>query len=367
MYIPSLNEFATLNYRQKVHIVENIQNIIEAQKKNYLKNNNNDILISSYHPKNKYSNDINTRENDLSSSISSDEKETQNEKYIIEKAKNNILNFKRDFEEFKTQFQLFKANYERNNDKLRKTIPDEEINYIIETTNANNDDDSISYNNNYNYYYKNYKYNENSKNNANSISKIPFNYSTIYTYHKNIITKKQKTKNKKNINDAYNHRSIKSSLGFNSSYNITKSIPSKNNKKIIESQSKISHTKSSANINNRYECDNTNNIENIKKKLNFSKISNSKINKGLMRTISNTHRQGKHTKETSNRLYNMHEIIKEKINKKKKEFEEEEMKNCSFAPKINNKSKKIVQNIVKKGNNNRVYKKINLYKFLNKK
>ena len=70
MYIPSLNEFATLNYRQKVHIVENIQNIIEAQKKNYLKNNNNDILISSYHPKNKYSNDINTKENDLSSSIS---------------------------------------------------------------------------------------------------------------------------------------------------------------------------------------------------------------------------------------------------------------------------------------------------------
>jgi hypothetical protein len=40
MYIPPLNEFSNLNYQQKIHIVENIQKMIEDNKKNYLKKYN---------------------------------------------------------------------------------------------------------------------------------------------------------------------------------------------------------------------------------------------------------------------------------------------------------------------------------------
>ena len=385
MYIPSLNEFSSLNYAQKIQVVENIQNIIEAQKKKYLRKNNNEILISSYYPKNKElninNNNYNT-ENDLSSSLSSDDTETRNEKYIIEKAKKNIINFKKDFEQFKSEYYLYELNNEKNNiEKIKETIPDQEINYKIETTDYCNNSDNDSFNedkdniNNINLYHK-----ENFKNGMNYKKKIPINKYKINTNNKILIKSKkgkEEEKNqkqqiklfKKDKKNSYYDNSTKT-YRINSSYNILNSIPSKNNKKKIQTQSLRKYTKSYSNINNKYKLTNTNtnNVENIKKKLNFSKISNNKSHKSLLGTISNTQGKKINKNETSNRLYNMHKVIKEKLIRKKKEFEEEEIKNCSFMPKINIKSKKIVKNIIKRENKNQkeIYKKINAYNFFNK-
>jgi hypothetical protein len=62
----------------------------------------------------------------------------------------------------------------------------------------------------------------------------------------------------------------------------------------------------------------------------------------------------------------MQKIIDEKINRKKKELEEEEMKKCSFIPKINQKSRRMVEKY-EKGIKNVKFKKINVYNFYNKK
>ena len=162
MYFPSLNEFSNLNYEQKIQIVEKIQNIVESQKKKYLKQNNDEILISSYYPKNSDINNIQNTENDLSSSTSSnDDINIKKENYIIEQARNNIINAKKDFEKFKTQYYLFKLNQEKKRENLKESISNKEINYVIEsTTNSLNS----SYNNNY------YNYQNNSKYDVNDIS-----------------------------------------------------------------------------------------------------------------------------------------------------------------------------------------------------
>ena len=348
MYIPSLNEFSSLNYAQKIQIVENIQNIIEAQKKKYLRKNNNEILISSYYPKNKElninNNDYNT-ENDLSSSLSSDDTETRNEKYIIEKAKKNIINFKKDFEQFKSEYYLYELNNEKNNiEKIKETIPDQEINYKIETTDYCNNSDNDSFNedkdniNNFNLYHK-----ENFKNNINYKKKIPINKYKINTNNKILIKSKkgkEEEKNqkqqiklfKKDKKNSYYDNSTKT-YRINSSYNILNSIPSKNNKKKIQTQSLRKYTKSYSNINNKYKLTNTNtnNVENIKKKLNFSKISNNKSHKSLLGTISNTQKKKVNKNETSNRLYNMHKVIKEKLIRKKKNFKKKNKKLLFYA------------------------------------
>ena len=365
MYIPSLNEFSSLNYLQKIQIVENIQKVIEVQKKNYLRNNNNEILVNSYYPKNKeFNNNLNSnKENDLSSSISSDDTENGNEKNIIERAKINLINFKKDFEQFKSQYILYKLNNEKNKNavKIKETIPDQEINYIIETTNINNESNNVSFNNENNKI--DYSYN---RNDANYKDKIPFNnYKTFrqsFRNNNNINVKKEKEKSKIFKKDLYYNNSIKSHR-INSSNNIAYSIP---NKKIYQSQSVRHYSKTNSNMNNIFK--NNKNVENIKKKLNFSKISNHKSNKSLMKVLNSSHKKNIDTNDISNRLYNMHNIIKEKIIMKKKEFEEEEMKNCSFKPKINNKSKKIVKDMEKREIKcqNQIYKKINVYNFFNK-
>ena len=360
MYVPSLDEFSSLNFKQKIQIVENIQNIIEAQRKKYLNKNNNGLLISSYFPKNEDKINIKNTENDLSSSISSEDT-NNNEKYIIERAKKNIIDIKKDFEEFRSQYYLFKINNKRKVDKEKETLPDQEINYMIETTEGNTNNYSFNYSNNYTkhcYYDK-----EKSKNEMNTINQIPFNYSNINIYKKNILKKIEKGKHNKLDKNGIHINNIIKNDRINNSYNINCSSQTKNNKKFINSQSMRNYTKSISTINNRYKNNKDTDVENIKKKLNFSKIGENKGNKNLMRTISNTHRQRINTNDISNRLYNMHKIINEKINNKKKEFEEEEeMKNCSFVPKINEKSKKIVKNI-----KNKIYKKINIYNYFNKK
>ena len=107
----------------------------------------------------------------------------------------------------------------------------------------------------------------------------------------------------------------------------------------------------------------------IKKKLNFSEINkNNKSNKNLLRTLSCTQRKKLDENDISNRLYNMDKIIKEKINLKKKKLEEEEMKNCSFIPKINNKSRKIAKKLEMRNEAQKEkFKKINGFNFFNHK
>jgi hypothetical protein len=163
--------------------------LIEFQKKNYLRQNHDEILVNSYYPKNNNLNNLKNTENDLSSSTSSEDINIniKKENDIIEQAKNNIINAKKDFEKFQMQYYLYKLNQEKNKEINKKIIkeakPDKEINYMIEsTTNSYNS----SFNNNF------YNYQNNSKNDANDISfsknkKIPVNN----TYDKNAYTFKK--------------------------------------------------------------------------------------------------------------------------------------------------------------------------------
>ena len=377
MYFPSLNEFSNLNYEQKIQIVEKIQNIVESQKKKYLKQNNDEILISSYYPKNSDINNIQNTENDLSSSTSSnDDINIKKENYIIEQARNNIINAKKDFEKFKTQYYLFKLNQEKKRENLKESISNKEINYVIEsTTNSLNS----SYNNNY------YNYQNNSKYDVNDISfsknkkyQINNNYNkTAYTFKKKIIKEKTKenwnksdkiklVKNRLNENNNNtNNNRINSPIKIKRKIQSTKSI---NN--FHESIGKKNNTKSTSNFYKINEFNKISNIINIKKKLNFNGFNsnNNRSNRKLIRTLSSTHRKKGEENDISNRLYNMDKIIKEKINLKKKELEEEEMKNCSFVPKINNKSRKIVKKLEMKNEiKKEKFKKINVYNFFHNK
>ena len=377
MYFPSLNEFSNLNYEQKIQIVEKIQNIVEFQKKKYLKQNNDEILISSYYPKNSDINNIQNTENDLSSSTSSnDDINIKKENYIIEQARNNIINAKKDFEKFKTQYYLFKLNQEKKRENLKESISNKEINYVIEsTTNSLNS----SYNNNY------YNYQNNSKYDVNDISfsknkkyQINNNYNkTAYTFKKKIIKEKTKenwnksdkiklVKNRLNENNNNtNNNRINSPIKIKRKIQSTKSINNFN-----ESIRKKNKTKSTSNFYKINEINKISNIINIKKKLNFNGINsnNNRGNRNLIRTLSSTHRKKGEENDISNRLYNMDKIIKEKINLKKKELEEEEMKNCSFVPKINNKSRKIVKKLEMKNEiKKEKFKKINVYNFFHNK
>ena len=388
MYFPSLKEFSNLNYEQKIEIVENIQNIIESQKKKYLKQNNDEILISSYIPNNSNLNNIQITENDLSSSTSSDDININITKKndVIQQAKNNIIKAKKDFEKFQMQYYLYKLSKEKNKEIneeiIKETNHDKEINYMIEsTTNSYNS----SYNNN-NFY--NYQNNDNSKNNNyindvrfSKIKKIPLNINhnkNVYTFKKKLI----KENMKENMNKSEKCKLIKSRTNINNSIKknrINSSIeirnkmpPTKINNYTLQSQGKKNITKSCSNIDKKQEfkkIDKIQNINIIKKKLNFSKINkNNKSNKNLLRTLSCTHRKKIDENDISNRLYNMDKIIKEKINLKKKKVEEEEMKNCSFIPKINNKSRKIAKKLEMRNETQKEkFKKINGFNFFNHK
>ena len=388
MYFPSLKEFSNLNYEQKIQIVENIQNIIESQKKKYLKQNNDEILISSYIPNNSNLNNIQITENDLSSSTSSDDININITKKndVIQQAKNNIIKAKKDFEKFQMQYYLYKLSKEKNKEIneeiIKETNHDKEINYMIEsTTNSYNS----SYNNNN---FNNYQNNDNSKNNNyindirfSKIKKIPLNINhnkNVYTFKKKLI----KENIKENMNKSEKCKLIKSRTNINSSIKknrINSSIeirnkmpPTKINNYTLQSQGKKNITKSCSNIDKKQEfkkIDKIQNINIIKKKLNFSKINkNNKSNKNLLRTLSCTHRKKIDENDISNRLYNMDKIIKEKINLKKKKLEEEEMKNCSFIPKINNKSRKIAKKLEMRNETQKEkFKKINGFNFFNHK
>ena len=387
MYFPSLKEFSNLNYEQKIQIVENIQNIIESQKKKYLKQNNDEILISSYIPNNSNLNNIQITENDLSSSTSSDDININITKKndVIQQAKNNIIKAKKDFEKFQMQYYLYKLSKEKNKEIneeiIKETNHDKEINYMIEsTTNSYNS----SYNNNNIFY--NYQNNDNSKNNVyindirfSKIKKIPLNINkNVYTFKKKLI----KENIKENMNKSEKCKLIKSRTNINSSIKknrINSSIeirnkmsPTKINNYTLQSQGKKNITKSCSNIDKKQEfkkIDKIQNINIIKKKLNFSEINkNNKSNKNLLRTLSCTHRKKIDENDISNRLYNMDKIIKEKINLKKKKLEEEEMKNCSFIPKINNKSRKIAKKLEMRNETQKEkFKKINGFNFFNHK
>ena len=388
MYFPSLKEFSNLNYEQKIQIVENIQNIIESQKKKYLKQNNDEILISSYIPNNSNLNNIQITENDLSSSTSSDDININITKKndVIQQAKNNIIKAKKDFEKFQMQYYLYKLSKEKNKEIneeiIKETNHDKEINYMIEsTTNSYNS----SYNNNIFYNYQN---NDNSKNNVyindirfSKIKKIPLNINhnkNVYTFKKKLI----KENIKENMNKSEKCKLIKSRTNINNSIKknrINSSIeirnkmpPTKINNYTLQSQGKKNITKSCSNIDKKQEFKKIDKIQNtniIKKKLNFSEINkNNKSNKNLLRTLSCTHRKKIDENDISNRLYNMDKIIKEKINLKKKKLEEEEMKNCSFIPKINNKSRKIAKKLEMRNETQKEkFKKINGFNFFNHK
>ena len=298
MYIPSPAQFSSLNSNQKIFIVENLHKAIESQKKNYLKNKNNNNINKSFL-------------SSSSSSINSDDIDYKIKEEIISKAKMNLLNIQKDFEKYKYG-DLLELNEKVNNE----VNPEKEINYIIESTKNSNDSSINDKNNNYN----------------NSITRIRNCKNNLYhshTYNKSIQKKKEQLKNEKYYID-------KLILYYNNNNNKETNIQTPNNKVNNNKNNNSNEINNSNNINNSK-------IMNIKQKLDFSNITKSKKSNSLLKAISSTHRKKVRTKDISERLYNMHEIIKEKINKKKEQFDKDEMINCSFAPKINNNSKKIMK------------------------
>ena len=147
MYTPSPDEFALLNNDEKLKIVENLENSIELQKKQYFSNYNEEIPISFYYPKLSYfnikstfnQNQKNNNENNCllsSSSFSSSENE-KNRNKVINKAKDSIIQIKKNLENFNNKYEL----KEKENKNLKSISNDlnnsetiQEINYIIEST-----------------------------------------------------------------------------------------------------------------------------------------------------------------------------------------------------------------------------------------
>ena len=468
MYTPPPDEFALLNNDEKLQIVENLENAIELQRQQFFNNYNEEIPIRSYYPKINYLNfqtTINRNEkakkNNIenncllsSSSFSSIENEKSRNK-VINKAKTNIIQIKKNFENFNNKFEIDEKENKNlktisNDDDLNNSQTIKEVNYIIESTTNSYDSDrkshpvinnymSISKNplniedikkyeengskqirysdiNNYNFNYHNYLKNNNSRinnNNNNDIYKDNNENNNIKIIGNDIFDKNKK---KDFINSYYFINSENNSIN---NKNINKSINKRlngRNKKIKKAIShqfrKYYHNKSNNNnnlyskkiyTNNQIQTNNIskindklkinlpekiemkfplnedinnhclynqeedvhlynhiNNNNKIKKHLSFNKklnnindeiINNSSKNKqsrnnknrNMIKYKSLSNRNKINPKDVSIRLYNMHQIIIDKINKKKQEIEKQELKNCSFIPKINYKSKKIVE------------------------
>ena len=420
----SINEFSLLNDEEKLKIFENIQSSIELHKKNYFKNNNEEIPIRAYYPKNYFfsfqkENEKNNYEvaNNLlysfSDSSNSDEKE--NKLNIINKAKNNLIEIKKEIENIKNIKKINKSliyNKEKNGKELDtnsngsnnlETFP--EVNYIIESTtnsyNSTKKDKTIF--NNYIDYSKEYTNINKNKININKEN----NYKNNYDSNPNLLNNNILTINLNNI-ELYKNNKFRNNE--NNYINKRKSFENKNTKKnkiiknkalIYEKYFNIFNNNKTLNERNNYSKENNlkikidlkpkfdkvylfkDKIKNIllknnnkysyknehkEKKENFNNNKNLKIttknnpkkNNNLRKETYNrndnkdnkvirykslNNKKRININDISNKLYNMEKIIKDKINKKKQEIEENEMRNCTFKPKINIKSKKIMEKL----------------------
>ena len=388
----SLNEFSQLNKNEKIKIFEKIQNSIEMQKQYYYNQHKDDIPIRFYYPqendsnfqsiknhnengKNDYHNYQN--KNILSASISSnDSYENKKIKNLINKAKKNVLEVKKEMEKLKN------INYETKNNELNNEETIQEINYMIESTTNSYDstikeeknkinnytENTLIVNGNYNHKYNKNK-NKNQENNhinfgdlyQNEIKNILYNtnlnnnslkreineYNSIKNYSKsenNFINKNNSSKNKKaeknRIKNKKNLLSLYSDKKISNTINTNNCSMKKNDKLKLDLKEKFGKEYFyNKEMNNPYLFDiyQNNSTKNDKQSRNKNKRYKSFSNK----TKTNP-------QDISNKLYNMQKIIIDKINKKKQELEELEMINCTFIPKINYNSKKIMKKLEKR-------------------
>ena len=351
----------------------------------------------------------------FSFSVSSNSNEKENQSNLIKKAKNNVRELKKEIENIKKINKRFKNTKDKNANKLKtnnndldnsETIP--EVNYIIEST--TNSYDSTKKNkpiyNNYIDYSKEYANNINKKKNNinkeknkhknnfdfnpnllnNNILNINLNNIELYknnkcrnnenhyingkkSFENNITSKNRNRKNKSQIYEKYFNT-------FNETINKRKKDSNENNidklkvdlkekfDKVYLFKDKVKNLCLNNNnkyfYNNDYEGikENFNNYKNIitskeNSKANYSlrKDTHIRNDNKIIRYKSLNDKKRININDISNKLYNMQKIIKDKINKKKQEIEEKEMRNCTFIPKINSKSKKIMEKLDCKNKN----------------
>ena len=398
MYTISSDEFALLNNEEKLEIVENLKNDIEFQKQKYFNYFKDEVPINHNIQSINYLEE-NNKTNELSSSNSSTINDNDNNNSnIIKQAKNNAIEIQKELEKLKNI-----KKYKMDDKKKEKEIKDElnnsdtvqEFNYIIESTtnsydstikkgtdnnkyisNPLNIDYNKKYIDNYNINYKNklkYNYNNNLLNYN--------NYNNNYIWNnlnKNIKLKKrikdnhifEEKKNDKHINKNKYDKNDNNLINFKiedirNKYNGNISSIRKNNNinNINDNENKLTkaNDKNKLDLKGKFDKEYLFNNElfeyinkkKLKKNLSFSKNLNKDLNSNeksrnrrkiiKYKSLNNINRIG--PKDVSNRLYNMYQVIIDKINKKKEEIEKKELKNCSFIPKINNKSKKIMKKL----------------------
>ena len=363
---------------------------------NYSKNNFNNIENNSKNFKAMEDNDLLS-----SSSLSTFNNERENKINIINRAKNDILECKRKLERLKispkyTIEENNKTELNTINDDLNNSDTIQEINYFIESTTNSYESDKkrVSINKNYisknplnidyrNNYKKNNKkfefknnYNNNENFNKNSYPINSLNYN--YNFYNKPKSNKNKLRNeefkyesnyKNHLYFDYNNYCINKNNSFNKNKNNNiKSINSIKRNNLKEKSDRLKKDlndkfekeyiyKSNVNQPSLYNGNNNKSYfyninEHIKKHLSFEKklndekndnhSRNNKENK-LIKNKSLSNRNKINYIDVGNRLYNMHQVIIDKIIKKKMEIEQKEISDCSFIPRINNKSRKMVE------------------------
>ena len=390
----SLNEFSLLNKEEKIKAFEKIKNSIELQKQHYFNyHKDEDIPIRFYYPQENYSNfqsikyntcndnEKNNNQNNVllssSSFTSNNSIEKEKKENLIKKAKNNVLEVKKEMEKLK------KLNkYKKENNELNNSDTIHEINYIIEsTTNSFNSTKKSLTNNINNYVSGNPSMVNGLENNDNKKSNKIINYGNLYkdelknllfNNDNNINLSNTHRRNEKKIYNEYTNidSNTNNFYNINGSNFINKNNKSKN-KKIVENRVKDSKNilyldsekKSSNNSNKHIKLD-------LKGKFDKEYFLNQDINSAYFNDKNTNNKKSRNSNKNirykslsnqnkinsndiSNKLYNMQKIINDKINKKKQELEQKEMKNCTFMPKIDYNSKKIVEKLEKKNKNNK--------------
>ena len=225
-----------------------------------------------------------------------------NKEEIINKLEINLLdtiNDKDIFERIKNIQNI------RINDKNKKIDFNDEIDYLTENyqldineiVDENSDININEINNQINENYENYN---NKENNFNDVKEK--NGNENYKDFNSFMRTKKRNKEK----------NIKTSKSFSSNKIKYKKISSQLKEKIYK--------------NRKAEDNNNNEIENKEKKIKYSK-EKIELNK-----------------QRINKLYNDYKNIINKRENMKKELSKDEIKDCSFSPKINNKSKKMTDN-----------------------
>ena len=350
------------NYKYKIHEKKNLKNEEEEKEiKNELNNsetfNEFNFIIDS--TTNSYDSTLKQQSNNnnyISDPLNIDYNKNDLENPFNINYKNKLKNnYNPHFLNYNNIGNNFN-NLNNNNIQLKKRIKNEDYNFEEKKNDNKTNKYEINDKNFINYNIEVIKNKYNGDISLNSIKKNNYNYDTNDNNNEiTIKSKKEKEKEKEKENNEIkldlkekfdNEYFLKPYL--NKLYLYNKKRNKKNNlNKNMKIKKDLSFNKNTnKNINKDKNKDINININNNKQSRNSSKIIQYKSLNNVNRIKPNN---------VSNRLYNMYQVIIDKINKKKEEIEKKEMRNCSFIPKINNKSKKIMQKIEQEKNENKTF------------